>query len=91
MAVFFYLKNAYYTMWHHGIMKDFHVIALRGHIPIFIKHFRICIKTTYSSLHSLELGAPQGSILVVVLTGVTVNNIATTGFLGGFVFLRSLM
>ena len=58
VAVFFDIEKAYDTTWQHSIMKDLHAIGLRGHLPIFIRiflalrHFRIRVKTTYSSLHS---------------------------------------
>ena len=67
--------------WQHGIMKDLHAIALRGHLPFFIKnflastHFRMCVKATYSNLHSQELGVPQGRILAMTLFGVKLNSI----------------
>ena len=81
MAVLFYFEKAYDTMWQHGIMEDLHVIGLCGHLPIFInclstsRHFCVHVKTTYSNLHSQELGVPQGSILAMTLFCVKVKGI----------------
>ena len=62
-------------MWQQGIMEDLHVTGLRGHLPIIIGIFDG--KTTYSNLHSHELGVPQRSILAMTLFGMKVNSIAT--------------
>ena len=81
VSVFFDLEKAYDTTWKYGIMKDLHGFGLRGHLPIFIAHFKkdrsfkVRVGSTFSDSHLQEMGVPQGSILSVTLFSVKINSI----------------
>ena len=81
VAVFFDIEKAYDTTWKHGILRDLHLMGLRGHLPCFIREFlkdrsfQVRLGTANSDHYGQEMGVPQGSILSVTLFNIKINNI----------------
>ena len=81
ITVFFDLEKAYDTAWCHGILMSLFEFGLRGHLPVFIKHFlsdrllRVRVGNTLSEIRALEDGVPQGSILSVTLFAISINGV----------------
>lgn len=81
VAIFFDLEKAYDTTWRYGIMKRLFDWDFKGNLPKFInsflenRTFKVRLGQTFSSLHQLENGIPQGSTLSVILFLVAVNGI----------------
>jgi ribonuclease HI len=81
VAVFFDIEKAYDTTWKHGILRDLHLMGLRGHLPCFIREFlqnrifQVRVGNCTSDPHGQEMGVPQGSILSVTLFNVKINSI----------------
>ena len=82
VSVFFDLEKAYDTTWKYGIMRDLHKAGLRGRMTTFVGHFlkdrqfQVRLNGTLSSVHSQEMGVPQGSILSVTLFVLKINYLA---------------
>ena len=83
ISVFFDLEKAYDTTWRYGILKTMHEFGLRGELPIFIKsflrnrRFKVRVGNILSSVHNLEEGVPQGSVLSVTLFALSINDISS--------------
>ena len=81
VAIFFDLHKAYDTAWKHGIMKDLHVMGLRGNLPIFIQNFlsdrvfSVVYGNILSDSFTQEEGVPQGAILSTTLFNIKLNGI----------------
>ena len=73
VSIFFDLEKAYDTTWKSGIMKDLHVMDLRGLLPLFIQNllserkFRVRVGTSLSDLYAQDMGVPQESVLSATL------------------------
>jgi hypothetical protein len=81
VSIFFDLEKANDTRWKYGILKDFHDIGLKGHLPKFIKNFssnrkfNALLGSTYLDNFKQEMAVPQGSILSVTLFSIEINSI----------------
>lgn len=66
---------------HGGIMRDLHALDLKGRLAKFIKgflisrKFKVCVGSTLSDLKTQEEGMLQGSIFLVTLFHIKINNI----------------
>ena len=83
VSIFFDLQKAYDTTWRYGILRDLHMIGLRGRLPLYIqeflahRYFRVRIGNTYSDWYSQEQGVPQGGVLSVTLFAIKINGLAS--------------
>ena len=81
VAVLLDLQKAYDTTWKYGILKDLHVMGLRGNLPISIGNFlsnrifQIHLGTILSNKIFHQEGVPQGAILSTTLFNVKIDDI----------------
>ena len=83
IAVFFYIKKAYDTIWRFGLLRDLHLNDIKGHLAHFIKNFlsnrtfRVKYGTSMSPMGEQVEGVPQGSVLSCALFLMAMNGIAS--------------
>ena len=81
-SVFFDLEKACDWAWRYGILKDMHVMGLRGRLPSCIgnfmrdREFHVRISTTTSGKRRQNIGVPQGSTLSVTLFAIEIKSLA---------------
>ena len=81
LAVFFDLEKAYDKAWRYKILEKLHSIGVRGHLAFFIvnflseRKFKVRINNTFSDLHEIENGVPQGSVLSTILFILLIDSI----------------
>lgn len=81
VAVFFDIQKAFDMTWRYNILRTIHEWGLRGNLPQFIQSFlrnrvfRVRKGTTFSEVHDLENGIPQGSTISVVLFIIAINKL----------------
>ncbi|XP_045480951.1 uncharacterized protein LOC123685337 [Harmonia axyridis] len=80
IAVFFDIVKAFDITWRHRILKTLKQWNIDGNMLHFIKEFisnrifRVKIENTWSNVHNLQNGLPQGSILSPTLFQVAIND-----------------
>ena len=73
VSVFFYLEEAYDTVWKHGVIRDLHKVGLRGRMPMFIKNslsnrvFRVHLKSVFSCMKKRWVSLKAASSLLLCL------------------------
>ena len=81
LCVSFDMKKAYDTTWRYGILRSLHTMGFRGSLPIYIKNFltnrtfKTKINRTYSIVHTIDQGVPQGGVLSCTLFSLAINGI----------------
>ena len=84
LATFFDVRKAYDRVWHHRLLLKLKQIGFSGNILAFVKNFLSNRKITtkvgnsYSSLHSTNMGIPQGSILSPILFNLLLHDLPST-------------
>ena len=67
------MEKAYDTTWCYGILRDLHVIGLRGNLPLFVQNFlsshsfQVRLGSVHSAPFIQQNGVPQGSVLSCTL------------------------
>ena len=83
VGVFFDLAKAYDTTWRYGILRDLHLMGLRGNLPKFIREFlrerkfHVVVGSAHSTERMQIAGIPQGCILSVTLFAIKINSISS--------------
>ena len=81
VSLFIDLEKAYQTAWQYLVLKELHEAGLRGNLGRFIsefmrdRKFQVRVGNKLSSVHNLDLGVPQGSVLSVKLFLIAVNTV----------------
>ena len=81
VAVFFDLEKAYDTTRKYGILRDLHVLGVKGRLAKIFKSFlaeqsiQVRVGSTLSDTCRLSQGVPRGSILSSTLFNIKINSI----------------
>ena len=81
LSVFFNLEKAYDTTWRYGILRDLHILGLRGNLPLFVQNFlssrsfQVRLGSMLSATFIQQNGVPQGTVLSCTLFLVKIDAI----------------